>query len=184
MNCFGIPPVSQTSNIPVKDVYRTDEYYYLGLSHTVLEERTDFEYWNDKTTQTGARYLIGPGGRSYASIETYTRNGHEWNPSSWANRRYYHYDRLGSLSSISFDKPGLAGDSYDYSAFGIQVAGNTRYPWEDNNKQFMAFENIGFTGQRTDYESGNIHFPLREYDPLSALWTTEDPIKDGLLWYA
>ncbi|HOX17638.1 MAG TPA: RHS repeat-associated core domain-containing protein [Spirochaetales bacterium] len=167
-----------------KDVYRKDATSYLGLSLSVLEVRTEFEYWNDATTQTGARFLIGPGGSSYASIETWVRNGREWKASSWANRRYYHYDRLGSLSSVSLDKPGLSGANYAYTPFGQPVADSSRYQWEDSGSKFVGFEHLGFTGQRVDYESGNLHFPFREYDPLSASWTTEDPIKDGELWFA
>jgi hypothetical protein len=51
----------------------------LGLSHTIIQENQDVERWNNKTTQTQSLYLIGPGGRSYASIETYTKNGRTYN---------------------------------------------------------------------------------------------------------
>jgi RHS repeat-associated protein len=166
-----------------RDPYRTTSYDYLGLSHTIIQENQDVERWNNKTTQTQSLYLIGPGGRSYASIETYTKNGRTYNSNHWRNRRYYHYDRLGSLSSVSYDKPGYRGADYDYTPFGQSIEGYTRRIWGEGSEKTLGYEEIGFTGQRTDYESGNIHFPFREYDPLSASFTTEDPIKDGMLWY-
>ncbi|MBE9546915.1 MAG: RHS repeat-associated core domain-containing protein [Proteobacteria bacterium] len=169
---------------PEKDVWRDDQIWYVGLTHNILAEYTDIEYWNDKTIQTGLEYLIGPGGRAYGAHERYTRNGHEWSPSSWKNRRYYHYDRLGSATAISLDKPGVAGESFNYGPFGDVLDGEHRWGWDYNGNHHMGFDSVGFTGYRIDAESGLYHAPFREYDPLVASWTTSDPIKSGELWYA
>jgi RHS repeat-associated protein len=169
---------------PEKDVWRDDQIWYVGLTHNILAEYTDIEYWNDKTIQTGLEYLVGPGGRAYGAHERYTRNGHEWSPSSWKNRRYYHYDRLGSATAISLDKPGVAGESFNYGPFGDVLDGEHRWGWDYNGNHHMGFDSVGFTGYRIDAESGLYHAPFREYDPLVANWTTSDPIKSGELWYA
>jgi RHS repeat-associated protein len=168
---------------PEKDVWRDDQIWYVGLTHNILAEYTDIEYWNDKTIQTGLEYLVGPGGRAYGAHERYTRDGHEWSPSSWKNRRYYHYDRLGSATAISLDKPGVAGETYNYSPFGQVLDGEHRWGWDYNGNHHMGFDSVGFTGYRIDAESGLYHAPYREYDPLVANWTTSDPIKSGELWY-
>lgn len=58
-----------------------------------------------------------------------------------------------------------------------------KWGWEYNGEESLGFEEIGFTGYRYDSESGLYHAPFREYDPMTASWTTSDPIKDGMLWY-
>ena len=168
---------------PTKDVWRNDEIWYAGLSHNILAEYTEIETWNDKTIQSGLEYLVGPGGRAYGAHENYNRNGHEWSPNSWKNRRYYHYDRLGSVTAISLDKPGLSGPTYQYGPFGDVLDGEHSWGWDYNGDYHMGFDSVGFTGYRIDAESGLYHAPFREYDPLVANWTTSDPIKDGTLWY-
>ncbi|HPO14293.1 MAG TPA: RHS repeat-associated core domain-containing protein [Candidatus Hydrogenedentes bacterium] len=35
---------------------------------------------------------------------------------------------------------------------------------------------MGYTGMWQSCNSGNLHFPLREYDPDIARWTTRDPL--------
>jgi RHS repeat-associated protein len=169
---------------PEKDVWRDDQIWYVGLTHNILAEYTDIESWNEKTIQTGLEYLVGPGGRAYGAHERYTRNGHEWSPSSWKNHRYYHYDRLGSATAVSLDKPGAAGETFNYGPFGDVLDGEHRWGWDYNGNHHMGFDSVGFTGYRIDAESGLYHAPFREYDPLVASWTTTDPIKSGELWYA
>ncbi|MBI9098702.1 MAG: LysM peptidoglycan-binding domain-containing protein, partial [Spirochaetaceae bacterium] len=169
---------------PEKDVWRNDEIWYAGFSHNIIAEYTEIETWNDKTIQSGLEYLIGPGGRAYGAHENYSRNGHEWSPNSWKNRRYYHYDRMGSVTAISLDKPGLNGSTYQYGPFGdVLDGGEHSWGWDYNGNYHMGFDSVGYTGYRIDAESGLYHAPFREYDPLVASWTTSDPIKDGLLWY-
>jgi hypothetical protein len=35
-----------------------------------------------------------------------------YSPASWKNRRDYHYDRPGSVTAVTLDKPGAAGETY------------------------------------------------------------------------
>lgn len=63
------------------------------------------------------------------------------------------------------------GTTMDYDAFGNQWQGDVPDPF-------------GYCGEYLDGESGLIYLRNRYYDSMSGRFITEDPIKDGLNWYA
>ena len=165
-------------------MWKLERTQYVGLSHIVLSCDESIEYWNENIAQKSVWYYPGPFGRAYGGRESYEKNNHEWSPGGWKSSRYYHYDIRGNVSAVTLDKPGLAGETYYYGPFGEILDGEHRWGWEHKGDQHLGFEPIGYTGTSIDAESGLYHYPYREYDPLTAQFTTEDPIKDGEMWYA
>jgi RHS repeat-associated protein len=73
----------------------------------------------------------------------------------------YEYDAYGNVYNGKF------GEESSY--FGNGKPGGNVY---------------GFTGQRFEKELGVYSFAFRDYDPGLMRWLEEDPLKDGLNWYA
>ena len=74
----------------------------------------------------------------------------------------YHYDGLGSTRALS-DSTGLLTDSYDYDAFGVELA------------SFGASANdYRYTGEQVDEESDQIHLRARQYAPGRGRFTQMD----------
>ncbi len=68
---------------------------------------------------------------------------------------------------------GAVVQNYDFDAFGNQKTETTN----DTNP-------FRYAGEYTDFESGLIYLRNRYYNPETQRFITEDPIKDGLNWYA
>ena len=85
---------------------------------------------------------------------------------------YFGTDILGSVRSGT-DKYGAVQSSYDYDAFGSPYLGNL-----DNGMSF------GYTGKAYDAGTGLYDYGFRDYSPVSARFTTVDPIRDGSNWFS
>ena len=85
---------------------------------------------------------------------------------------YFGTDILGSVRSVT-DKYGAVQSSYDYDAFGSPYLGNL-----DNDMSF------GYTGKAYDAGTGLYDYGFRDYSPVSARFTTVDPIRDGSNWFS
>jgi len=46
------------------------------------------------------------------------------------------------------------------------------------------FDGFVFTGKQWDEDAQLYYFNARRYDPETGRFITEDPLKDGLLWFA
>ncbi len=68
-------------------------------------------------------------------------------------------------------KNGEVTNWLDYDPYGNQIMGNTTNPYR-------------YSGEYFDEESGLIYLRNRYYNPETQRFITEDPIKDGLNWYA
>ncbi|NNG01408.1 MAG: RHS repeat-associated core domain-containing protein [Desulfobacteraceae bacterium] len=77
---------------------------------------------------------------------------------------YYAHDGLGSIVALT-DHRGKLRNQVRYDVYGGLVVGDL------NETPY------GFTGKRFDVESGLYHFHFRKYDPVTGVWTTEDPIR-------
>ena len=62
---------------------------------------------------------------------------------------------------------------YDYDAYGAE---KNALPSDDNP--------FRYTGEYTDSETGLVYLRNRMYDPETGRFISEDPIRDGLNWYA
>ncbi len=85
---------------------------------------------------------------------------------------YFGTDILGSVRSVT-DKYGTVQSSYDYDAFGSPYLGNL-----ENNIGF------GYCGKVYDNGTGLYDYGFRDYSPVSARFTTVDPIRDGSNWFS
>jgi RHS repeat-associated protein len=85
---------------------------------------------------------------------------------------YLGKDILGSVRSVSNDYGNL-DDRYEYDAFGK--------PYKGDLESGM---NLGYTGKPYDAATGLYNYGYRDYKPEQARFTTVDPIRDGVNWFA
>ncbi|MDR0637504.1 MAG: RHS repeat-associated core domain-containing protein [Spirochaetaceae bacterium] len=85
---------------------------------------------------------------------------------------YLEKDIMGSARGISNDY-GLLEDRYEYDAFGK--------PYKGDLNSGM---NLGYTGKPYDTATGLYNYGYRDYKPEVARFTTVDPIRDGVNWFA
>ena len=85
---------------------------------------------------------------------------------------YFGTDILGSVRSVT-DKYGAVQTSYDYDAFGSPYLGNL-----ENDIGF------GYCGKVYDIGTGLYDYGFRDYSPVSARFTTVDPVRDGSNWFS
>ncbi len=89
------------------------------------------------------------------------------------------------MTQVSYNKSGNKYENYYYGPFGELMQGkHGAWGWRSDGSKSESFARIGYTGTQADIESSTYHFAFREYAPLTAQFTTEDPVKDGDGWYA
>lgn len=85
---------------------------------------------------------------------------------------YFGTDILGSVRNVT-DKSGTVQADYSYDAFGSPYLGNL-----ENDIGF------GYCGKVYDNGTGLYDYGFRDYSPVSARFTTVDPIRDGSNWFS
>jgi RHS repeat-associated protein len=83
----------------------------------------------------------------------------------------YIKDTHGNVIGVT-DDTGVIVNNYEYDAFGVQISGDS------------APSSFGYCGEYLDNESGLIYLRNRYYSSEAGRFITEDPIKDGMNWYA
>ena len=89
-----------------------------------------------------------------------------------SNANYFGSDILGSVRSVT-DKYGAVQADYSYDAFGSPYLGNI-----ENDIGF------GYCSKVYDIGTGLYDYGFRDYSPVSARFTTVDPIRDGSNWFS
>ncbi len=74
------------------------------------------------------------------------------------------HDSTGNIVAL-LDSSGNTLQTYQYSAFGEEIADQPISPWR-------------FSSKRTDPETGFIYFGQRYYMPSLGRWITQDPLED------
>ncbi len=74
-------------------------------------------------------------------------------------------DQAGSVRLVIDATNGAVAQELDYDAFG-RVTLNTN----------PGFQPFAFAGGVLDYETGLMHFGVRDYDPYAGRWTSKDPV--------
>lgn len=112
------------------------------------------------------RYFRTPGGSLIAR-----KKGSDW--------RYYHFDELGSTRLLT-DATGSVTDEYVYDSYGslISHTGTTF----DNPYQWVGA--LGYYTHYQDPDFGLVQMGFRFYDTETGRFTQQDPIGDGINWYA
>ena len=85
---------------------------------------------------------------------------------------YFSTDILGSVRNVT-DRYGSVQADYSYDAFGSPYLGNL-----ENDIGF------GYCGKVYDIGTGLYDYGFRDYSPVSARFTTVDPIRDGSNWFS
>ena len=85
---------------------------------------------------------------------------------------YYHYNAHGDVVQLT-DSTGALVKNYEYDAFGVEENAA-----EGDTNPFR------YCGEQFDAETGNYYLRARYYTPGAGRFTQEDPIRDGLNWYA
>ena len=88
------------------------------------------------------------------------------------NASYFGTDILGSVRSVT-DKSGTVQADYSYDVFGSPYLGNL-----ENDIGF------GYCGKSYDVGTRLYDYGFRDYSPVSARFTTVDPIRDGSNWFS
>ena len=137
----------------------------LRTSKTVNREKTNF-VWNGQN-------LAAENKTDITNTYTYDMTGvHIANQNGTVTSylKDYHGNIAGKTTKTGamFNEMGT---TMDYDAFGNQWQGDVPDPF-------------GYCGEYLDGESGLIYLRNRYYDSMSGRFITEDPIKDGLNWYA
>jgi RHS repeat-associated protein len=85
---------------------------------------------------------------------------------------YLGKDLLGSVRSATGEY-GTLEARYEYDAFGT--------PYEGTFEEGMT---LGYTGKPYDPVTGLYNYGYRDYQPVTARFTTVDPVRDGANWFA
>ena len=80
---------------------------------------------------------------------------------------YYESDALGSITSLS-NSTGVLANTYTYDSFGNTTASTGTLP-----------NYFQYTGREFDTETGIYFYRARYFDPSSARFLSEDPLKFG-----
>ena len=173
----------------VKDKLKTSKSLPQVLSSCTLcnlvlgtEIGTRYRYIDDTPLVPLSEAAAG-GGSSVAANGTKTRNrpnseyvlysyGEPVGMTNDSGTSYFGTDILGSVRSVT-DKYGAEQSSYDYDAFGSPYLGNL-----ENGIGF------GYCGKVYDIGTGLYDYGFRDYSPVSARFTTVDPIRDGSNWFS
>ncbi len=101
--------------------------------------------------------------------------------SSLGETVYYRTNVHGDVKEL-VNVFGESLERYDYNAYGAED--------EDYNpfRRMFGKKNVHnpfrYTGEYTDSETGLVYLRNRMYDPETGRFISEDPIRDGLNWYA
>lgn len=154
-NCYNQLIGVDTNGVVSNYTYSPD-----GLRHskTVGDNTTIFVYDNANVIEEITADGIN---KYYRGIEIIKNDG----------GLYYLYNGQGDVKFL-IDNTGAVAANYTFDAYGNQSQENTVY------------NPFGYRGEYTDFESGLIYLRARMYDAQTGRFISEDPVQDGLNWYA
>ena len=183
--------VSETKNSG--SVLETTVYSYDANGSLISENDGDvtsytYDVWGNMTSAGNASYAYNAQGlRISKTVSGVTDNfvlvgGDVWADSESTYLRglelissddyFYLYNIRGDVIQL-LDYNGEVVKTYDYDAYGNELSRDL----SDENP-------FRYCGEYYDTETGLIYLRARYYDPSVGRFTSLDPIKDGLNWYA
>ena len=137
---------------------------------------------NSKTSATGTTTHLWDGANIVADLNggtvvaRYVRGVNLLFSYSSAGQKFYLYNGHGNVVQLA-SSTGAILWRYDYDGFGNEreIAGQD--PAQDANP-------FRYCGEYFDKETGSIYLRARYYNPVMGRFYSEDPIRDGLNWYA
>jgi RHS repeat-associated protein len=149
--------VYNANDLRVEQQRPTETIRYVWDGANVLVEA-------DETDATQATYTQTPDG--YGNTISQKRD---------TQRRYYHFDALGSTDALTDDTETVT-DTYEYLAFG-EVNG------DKDNLTKNPYQYVGQLGYQTYHIDDNAYPPYfvraRHYDPITGRWLSQDPFGIG-----
>ena len=155
----------------------TASYEYLSnglrLSKTVKGEKTSF-IWDGNNIQftissdETVSYSRVPGYMRASSTKAMESSA----PAMQRDCTLYLYNGHGDVTGTT-NKDGNIKKTYDYDAFGNEIS-----PDSSDTNPFR------YCGEYYDSETESIYLRARYYNMSTGRFISEDPIKDGLNWYA
>ena len=150
------------------------DFEYSGLGHRVGKQISDdlnptknIRYTLDLTKQYHNLLQMVEDGQT----KNYTWDFNVVSENNGGDNRFYMHDELGSPLRFA-DVEGALVDSYAYDEFGNDLSGNQG-----------GAQPFGFTGYQKDNISDFLYAQKRYYNPYSARFISEDPIRSGGNWY-
>ena len=165
----------------VIEIYTYNELNQLTSYNNGLGETTTYSYAPDgmRVSKTGnnetTKFYWDRGYMSAESVNgTFTAKNYigvqgVFARESGSTTEYMLKNGHGDVTNII--KNGTVTNWLDYDPYGNQTMGNTSNPFR-------------YCGEYFDEESGLIYLRNRYYSPEIGRFITEDPIQDGLNWYA
>ncbi|WP_319562708.1 RHS repeat-associated core domain-containing protein [Marispirochaeta sp.] len=171
----------------------TETYLYEALSFDILICYRDTEYEVNRRSRS---FFPSFSNRFKPMAEYITANGRhlsrtELDQTGWGRLRckdkdYYLQDILGSVVGMT-DEWGNQKDAYSFDVWGNRYDRPHRNNGNSHNGvgwNALSATVFGFNGKKFDPKVGLYDYGFRDYKPEVARWTTVDPIKDGVNWYA
>lgn len=144
-------------------VTTTFEYNAMGHRVARVVDGVRTEYTVDMIDPSGVAQVIEERDGGGALQATYARGAGIVRMERGATSSYFHADALGSVRALT-DDLGNVTDTYDYDAYGDQVASTGATQNE-----------YGFAGERSDPSTGLQYLRARYYDPEIARFISRDP---------
>lgn len=101
--------------------------------------------------------------------------------SSLGETVYYRTNVHGDVKEL-VNVFGESLERYDYNAYGAEDEDYN--PFRRMFGKKSVHNPFRYTGEYTDSETGLVYLRNRMYDPETGRFTTEDPAKSGVNWYA
>ena len=101
--------------------------------------------------------------------------------SSLGETVYYRTNVHGDVKEL-VNVFGESLERYDYNAYGAEDEDYN--PFRRMFGKKSVYNPFRYTGEYTDSETGLVYLRNRMYDPETGRFTTEDPAKSGVNWYA
>ena len=138
--------------------YKADN---MRISKTVNGETTN-HIWDGSN-------IVAETSSAGSIIDAYVRGG---GLISSNQHGFYVFNGHGDVVQLT-DATGTVTRDYDFDAFGVErdTDEEDTNPWR-------------YCAEYTDLETGNIYLRHRYYDPATGRFLNEDPIRDGLNYYA
>lgn len=138
-----------------------------------------YRYLDDSDKSDGSRYCYLDGENYKNAVSRYQGersqlmvNGTIAAQSSNEGIQYFSTDLQGSVVSVT-DGLNSQKISYTYDAFGSLIQG-----------KLTDATDLGYLGKQQDPASRLYNYGYRDYSPQTARFTTQDPIRDGMNWFA
>ncbi len=156
--------------------YSYDEYYNrLDYVHNLeTDERIWYEYCVDglRKCKDNTYFIWLDGNMVYEFTPTDSNSYTYGHRLLYSDNAKYVLNAHGDVVAL-LNSDGETVKAYDYDAFG-----NELNPSESDTNPFR------YCAEYFDTENGTIYLRARYYSPTTGRFTQQDPIKDGLNWYA